>query len=64
MSDANTHEQAAANREARFGAPSERVAYEDMVEEKAVLPRYPAADTLDPDALAIRFSCLAADPGL
>ncbi|MEU4301665.1 hypothetical protein [Kitasatospora aureofaciens] len=64
MNDPNTHEQAAAIRKARFGALPERVVFEDMVEEKAVLPTYPAADTLAPDALAIRFSCLAADLGL
>ncbi|MFI6850330.1 hypothetical protein OG535_39785 [Kitasatospora sp. NBC_00085] len=60
----NTLEQAAEIRKARFGALPERVAFEDMVEEKAVLPAYRAVDAYDPDALAVRFSCLAADLGL
>ncbi|SOB85287.1 hypothetical protein [Streptomyces sp. 1331.2] len=66
MSDPSpgTHEQATEIRKARFGALPERVLFEDMVEEKAVLPAYRAVDAHDPDALAVRFSCLAADPGL
>ncbi|MFE7524123.1 hypothetical protein ACFU7Y_00160 [Kitasatospora sp. NPDC057542] len=58
------HEQAAEIRKARFGALPERVPFGDMVEEKAVLPAYQAVDAHDPDAPAVRFSCLAADPGL
>ncbi|MGW2373926.1 MULTISPECIES: hypothetical protein [Kitasatospora] len=66
MSDPSpgAHEQAAEIRKARFGALPERVPFEDMVEEKAVLPAYQAVDAYDPDALAVRFSCLAADLGL
>ncbi|MFE5586130.1 hypothetical protein [Kitasatospora sp. NPDC056531] len=66
MSDTgpDTHEQAAEVRKARFGALPERVAFEDMVEEKAVLSANQAVAAYDPDALAVRFSCLAADLGL
>ncbi|TQF07272.1 hypothetical protein E6W39_11075 [Kitasatospora acidiphila] len=58
------HEQAADIRRARFGALPERVAFEDMVEEKPVLSSSQAVDAYDPDGLAVRFSCLAADLGL
>ncbi|WP_035844951.1 hypothetical protein [Kitasatospora azatica] len=58
------NEQAAEIRKARFGALPERVAFEDMVEEKAVLSANHARDAYDPDGLAVRFSCLAADLGL
>ncbi|GAA2278000.1 MULTISPECIES: hypothetical protein [Kitasatospora] len=64
MSDPSTHEQAAEIRKARFGALPERVAFEDMVEEKPVLSANQTADAYDPDRLAVRFSCLAADLGL
>lgn len=60
----STDGQAAAVRKARFGTLPKRVAFEDMVEEKAVPSAYRAVDAHDPDALAVRFSCLAADLGL
>jgi hypothetical protein len=64
MSDPGSRRQAAAIRKARFGALPDRVAFEDMVEEKPVLSSNRALDAYDPDALAVRFSCLAADLGL
>jgi hypothetical protein len=64
VSDPGTDKQAADTRKARFGALPERVAFEDMVEEKPVLSSNQAVDAYDPDGLAVRFSCLAADLGL
>ena len=58
------HENAAAVRQARFGALPERVAFEEMVEEKQALPGNQAVDAYDSDSLGVRFSCLAADWGL
>ncbi|MFI9323139.1 hypothetical protein ACIGXI_25630 [Kitasatospora aureofaciens] len=60
----STSEQAAAVRKARFGTLPERVAFEDMVEEKAVPSAYRAVDAHDPDAPSVRFSCPAVDLGL
>ncbi|GAA4836583.1 hypothetical protein [Kitasatospora terrestris] len=59
-----TREQAAELRRARFGTLPARVAFEDMVEEKQVPTARRTAEAHDPDALAVRFSCLAADLGL
>ncbi|MFI9162565.1 hypothetical protein [Kitasatospora aureofaciens] len=57
-------EQTAAVRKARFGTLPERVAFEDMVEEKAVPSAYRAVGAHDPAAPAVRFSCPAVDLGL
>ncbi|MEV4558158.1 hypothetical protein AB0K51_14360 [Kitasatospora sp. NPDC049285] len=59
-----TPEQAAEVRRARFGALPPRVAAADLVEEKPVLTVRRPPQAHDPDALAVRFSCLAADLGL
>ncbi|MGW4381042.1 hypothetical protein [Kitasatospora sp. NPDC004531] len=53
---------AAGARRARFGALPERIAFEDMVEERPPAARPPAAH--DPDSASARFSCQAADLGL
>jgi hypothetical protein len=63
VTDPSTHENAAELRKARFGVLPERVAFEDLVEEKPALPAH-RTDDHDPDAVAVRFSCLAADLGL
>ncbi|MFF2625040.1 hypothetical protein ACFVUN_04600 [Kitasatospora griseola] len=55
-------EPAAEARRARFGALPQRIAFADLVEERPPTDR-PAAG-YDPDALAVRFACLAADLGL
>jgi hypothetical protein len=55
---------AAEVREARFGALPERVAFEDLIEEKPALSPNEALDRYDPDSLGVRFACLAADLGL
>jgi hypothetical protein len=57
-------ERAAAAPESRFRKLPERVAFEDMVAETAAPPTNQAVDVYDPDSLATRFSCLAADLGL
>lgn len=62
MTDIN--ENPAAFREARFNALPERVAFEDMVEEKPALPPNQAVDAYDSDGVGVRFNCLAADLGL
>ncbi|GAA1965941.1 hypothetical protein [Catenulispora subtropica] len=59
-----THEQAAAVREARFGALPKPIALADTVEEKEAVPANQAVDAYDSDSLGVRFSCLAADWGL
>ncbi|RNG23530.1 hypothetical protein [Streptomyces botrytidirepellens] len=63
MSSPRTDENAAVVRKARFGALPERVAYEDLVEERPALPGK-SVDVHDTDSLAVRFSCLAADLGV
>ncbi|MEW1910439.1 hypothetical protein AB0442_18630 [Kitasatospora sp. NPDC085895] len=63
MSSLRTDEDSAAVRKARFGALPERVAFEDLVEERPPLPAK-AVDGYDPDGLAVRFACPAADLGL
>jgi hypothetical protein len=57
-------QRAEAARETRFGTLPERVAFEDLVEEKPALPSNQAVDAYDPDSLGTRFACLAADLGL
>ena len=57
-------DRAQAAREARFGVLPNRVSFAEMVEEKPPLPANQAVDSYDPDSLGVRFSCLAADPGL
>ncbi|GAA1225295.1 hypothetical protein GCM10009665_14560 [Kitasatospora nipponensis] len=64
MSDPGTNKPASEVRRARFGALPERVAFADMVEDKPVPSSHRAVDAYDPDGLAVRFSCLAADLGL
>ncbi|MFJ3790981.1 hypothetical protein [Kitasatospora sp. NPDC090091] len=63
MSSPRTDENAAAVRKARFGTLPERVAFEDLAEERPPLPAK-AVDGYDPDGLAVRFACLAEHLGL
>ena len=46
----------------RFRALPERIAFADMVEERPPADR--PTPGYDPDGLAVRFACLAADLGL
>jgi hypothetical protein len=64
MSDNKKPGAAVDARRARFGALPDRVAFEDMVEERPAVPANQAVDVYDPDGLGVRFSCLAADLGL
>ncbi|MEU3777346.1 hypothetical protein AB0F11_29910 [Streptomyces sp. NPDC032472] len=67
MNDPGTHEEAAEAadiRKARFGSLPDRVPFEDMVEERAAVPKDRAVDAYDPDRMGVVFSCLAVDLGL
>lgn len=64
MQDHTAQDSSAAIRHARFGTLPERIAYEDMVEEKAASPRNPAQDTGNPDGTRNLLSCLAWDLAL
>ncbi len=60
MQDRSTQDSDSAARRARFGALPERIAYEDMIEERAASPRDPERDTGDPGARNL-LTCLAWD---
>ncbi|GAA3798863.1 hypothetical protein GCM10022403_035960 [Streptomyces coacervatus] len=64
MEDQHTTEGAAAARRARFGKLPERIRYEEMTEEKAVVPHDPTRYAYDPERSWTSFSCLAVDLGL
>ena len=61
---AEAEARAKTDREARFGALPDRVAFADLVEVRPALSANQAVDRYDPDSLGVRFSCLAADLGL
>ncbi|MEU5419348.1 hypothetical protein ACFY1P_03830 [Streptomyces sp. NPDC001407] len=60
MRDHRIQDSDSAVRHARFGALPERIAYEDMVEEKAATQRDPERDGGDPGVRSL-LTCVALD---